>query len=356
MDCKLISCGWWWVCQYFNRDVVPSAFQCVYVCIIQASFFFYTFPLLKTACLKKLHLGDKSLAPQKPMVQLLQLLSNIKSPWTDITLQLTIASPQWTPAWLPQCSLCCLHYFVFKLECEVGQWTLHPFLYNTKNMLFLIIWGYKSLEVKGQSGLLLPPASSSQQSNHQGLPILHLGSSTPPWVSFGCAGASFANSSCPLSWSSGLGGGSPTHALLQRLLHHPPHIDTPVFLQSCLQSLFGISNVDLAAATWYTIYHIRLLTKRWFILHLGQHWAGRPTTLILNFLQTQLMSLLIPATYGITTSGPYSSSCSSSGLLMSAVSCVGGTEALQMKFTEYSFCLRTLAMWSRCFAAEPTQT
>ena len=323
-------------------------------------FFFYTFPLLKTACLKNSIWGTSPLPPRSLWYNyysyclIMSILSHLEltSPSNSLLLP-----PQWTPAWLPQCSLCCLHYFVFKLECEVGQWTLHPFLYNTKNMLFLIfIWGYKSLEVKGQSGLLLPPASSSQRSNSQGLPILHLSSSTPPWVSFGCAGASFANSSCPLSWSSGLGGGCPTHALLQQLLHHPPHIDTPVFLQSRLQSLFGISNVDLAAATWYTIYHIRLLTKRWFILHLGQHWVERLTTLILNFLQTQLMSLLIPATYGITTSDPYSSSCFSSGLLMSAVSCVGGTEALQMKFTEYSFCLRTLAMWSRCFAAEPTQT
>ena len=84
------------------------------------------------------------------------------------------------------------------------------------------------------------------------------GTSNPPWM---CR-ASFTNSSCPLSWSSGSGGGSPTHALLQRLLHHLPHIDIPVLLQSCLQSPFGLSDVDLTAATGDTICHIGLLTKR----------------------------------------------------------------------------------------------
>ena len=55
------------------------------------------------------------------------------------------------------------------------------------------------------------------------------------------------------------------------------------------------------------------------------------TTLMLNFLQTCQMSSLIPATLGITTSGALSS-CSSSWLLVSAVSCVGGAEALRIRF------------------------
>ena len=85
------------------------------------------------------------------------------------------------------------------------------------------------------------------------------------------------------------------------LLHHPPLAGISVFLQPRLQSPFGLSDVDLAAAAGDTIYNIGLFTRRQCILHFGQYRMEtvRPdlkTTLMLNFLQTHLMSSLIPAT------------------------------------------------------------
>ena len=80
-------------------------------------------------------------------------------------------------------------------------------------------WGYTSLEVKGQWGLLPLPVSSPQCSN-QGLPVLHLGLSAHRRVSSGCAGplSPAVPVLCygPVRWSppSELGGGSPTHAPL----------------------------------------------------------------------------------------------------------------------------------------------
>jgi len=50
-------------------------------------------------------------------------------------------------------------------------------------------------------------------------------------------------------------------------------------------------------------------------------------------LPTNTLDILThPSHIGITTSGPLSSSCPSSGVLVSAVFCVGGAEALRMKF------------------------
>ena len=46
------------------------------------------------------------------------------------------------------------------------------------------------------------------------------------------------------------------------LLHHTPLAGISVFFQSRLQSLFGLSDVDLAAAAGDTIYHIGLFTRR----------------------------------------------------------------------------------------------
>ena len=53
-----------------------------------------------------------------------------------------------------------------------------------QTLLFIAMhyWGYTSLEVKGRWGLLLP-ASSSQWSNNQGLPVLYPGWSAPLWMS-----------------------------------------------------------------------------------------------------------------------------------------------------------------------------
>ena len=49
-----------------------------------------------------------------------------------------------------------------------------------------------------------------------------------------------------------------------------------MFLQSRLQSPFGLSDVDLAAAAGDTIYHIGLFTRRQCILHFGQHRMESP--------------------------------------------------------------------------------
>ena len=46
------------------------------------------------------------------------------------------------------------------------------------------------------------------------------------------------------------------------LLHHPPLTGISVFLQSHLQSLSGLPDVDLATAAGNMIYHIGLFTKR----------------------------------------------------------------------------------------------
>ena len=65
------------------------------------------------------------------------------------------------------------------------------------------------------------PASSSQRSSNQGLPVLHLGWSALPQVSSGCAKPPSPTTPVlchgPVRWSppSGLGGGAPTHAPLQ---------------------------------------------------------------------------------------------------------------------------------------------
>ena len=45
------------------------------------------------------------------------------------------------------------------------------------------------------------------------------------------------------------------------LLCHSPLTGILVFLQSCLQSSFGLSDVDLTTAAGDMIYHIGLLTK-----------------------------------------------------------------------------------------------
>ena len=49
-----------------------------------------------------------------------------------------------------------------------------------------------------------------------------------------------------------------------------------MFLQPHLQSPFGLSDVDLAAAPGDTIYHIGLFTQWQCILHFGQHRTESP--------------------------------------------------------------------------------
>ena len=90
------------------------------------------------------------------------------------------------------------------------------------NIAFIAMhyWGYTSLEIKGRWGLLLP-ASSSQWSSNQGLPVFHLSWSASLRVLSGCAGPPSPTAPVlhhgpalcfPPSW---LDGDSPMHGLLQ---------------------------------------------------------------------------------------------------------------------------------------------
>ena len=108
-----------------------------------------------------------------------------------------------------------------------------------QTLLFIAMHYWGSLEVKGRWGLLLPPASSSQRSSNQGLPVLHLGWSTPLRVSSGCAGppSPTAPVLChgPALWSppSGSDGDSPMHAPLQLTSPSSPsrrHLGVPLVL------------------------------------------------------------------------------------------------------------------------------
>ena len=134
-----------------------------------------------------------------------------------------------------------------------------------QTLLFIAMhyWGYMSLEVKCRWGLLLP-ASTSQRSSNQGLPVLHLGWSAPLRMSSGCAGppSPTAPVLChgPALWGppSGSDGDSPMHASLQLTSPSSPsrrHLSVPLLSS-------GLPYIDLAAAAGDTIYHIGLLTKR----------------------------------------------------------------------------------------------
>ena len=85
------------------------------------------------------------------------------------------------------------------------------------------------------------------------------------------------------------------------LFCHPPLTGITVFRQSRFQSPFGLPNVDLAAVAGDTIYYIELLLSRGSVslalVNIKQRVCpDLKTTLMLNFLQTCLMSLVIPAT------------------------------------------------------------
>ena len=122
---------------------------------------------------------------------------------------------------------------------------------------------YTSLEVKGRWGLLLPPClliTAVQQPGASSPPSRLKRSSTG--VIWMCK-ASFTNN----SWSSAMvqyGGLLPVDQVVvlpcvfrySWLLHHPPLAGISVFFQPHLQSPFGLSNVDLAAAAGYCTYVI----------------------------------------------------------------------------------------------------
>ena len=98
----------------------------------------------------------------------------------------------------------------------------------------------------------------------------------------------------PTLWSppSGSGGDSSTHAPLQLTSPSSPPAGISVFLRSCLQSLSGLPNVDLAAAAGDTIYHMDCLPRgnvSFTLVNIGRRVCpDLKTTLMLNFLQTSL--------------------------------------------------------------------
>ena len=115
-----------------------------------------------------------------------------------------------------------------KITCRHFNWMLQSssgWKWKKCEQMLLFIamhyWGYTSWEVKGCEDCSSLPASSSQQSSNQGLPVLHLGWSTPTRMSSGCAGppSPTAPVLCygPIRWSipSGSRGGSLMHAPLQ---------------------------------------------------------------------------------------------------------------------------------------------
>ena len=131
------------------------------------------------------------------------------------------------------------------------------------------------------------------------------GTSSPPsWLKHSFVGiiwmcrASFTNSSCPLPWSSTVVSfpwfSHACSTTAMQLLHHPPLPDISVFFQFRLQSQFGLSDVDLAATAGDTLpqgsvsFTLVNIERR---VH-----PDLKTTLMLNFLQTHLMSSPIPAT------------------------------------------------------------
>ena len=93
---------------------------------------------------------------------------------------------------------------------------------NAAIILAMHYWGTCDWRSKVGEDFSSLPASSSQQSSNQGLPVLHLGWSAPLRMSSGCGGrASFINSSCPLPWSSMHCGFLPVDQMvvLPRMLH-----------------------------------------------------------------------------------------------------------------------------------------
>ena len=132
-------------------------------------------------------------------------------------------------------------------------------------LLFIAMhyWGYTSLEVKGRWGLLLPPCLLITAVQQPGT------SSPPSWLKRSSIGGLLHQqllSSAMVQY----GGLLPVDRVVvlphvfrySWLLHHPPLAGISVFLQPRLQSPFGFSDVDLAAAAGDTIYHIGLFTKR----------------------------------------------------------------------------------------------
>ena len=164
--------------------------------------------------------------------------------------------------------------------------------------------GYTSLEVKGQWGLLLPPCLLITAVQQPGTSVFHLGWSAPPQVSSGCAGSPSPTTPVlchgPVQWSppSGLSG---AHAPLQLISPSSPSCRHP-----------SVPSVSSPASVWSLWCRLGRSCRGYDI----PHWICLPggnvsftsvnierrvlpelkTTLMLNFLQTCLMSSLIPAT------------------------------------------------------------
>ena len=198
-----------------------------------------------------------------------------------------------------------------------GRWVNNNcMVHHLQNHIAMHYWGYMSLEVKGRWGLLLPPCLLITA-------VKQPGTSSP----LSQLKHSFTNISFPLSWSSTVVSSQwirwwfPTHALLQLTSPSPPsrrHLSVPSVSS-------GLPNVDLAAAAGDTIYHIRLLTKRWCILDFGQHWA-ESLPWLKDYSDVELPANMLDV---LTHSGHvwYHHQSSSSWLLVSAVACVCGAEA-----------------------------
>ena len=122
-----------------------------------------------------------------------------------------------------------------------------------QTLLFIAMhyWGYTSSEVRVGEDCSSLPASSSQWSSNQGLPVLHPGWSASLRVSSGCAGP--PSPTAPVlchAWSSTV----VSSQLIGWWFSHAwfatadlSIIPFSQFLQSHLQSPSGLHNVDLAA-------------------------------------------------------------------------------------------------------------
>ena len=170
-------------------------------------------------------------------------------------------------------------------------------------LLFIAMnyWGYMSLKVKGRWGLLLPPASSSQRSSKQGLPVLHLGWSTLPQVSSGCARPPSPTTPVlchdPVRWSphSGSGGGAPMRVPLQ--LTSP---SSPSRRHLGVLSIYAAANWEATERNTHwnpSMARLCILLFAWCFLWLAE-WQSSCSDLIMIFtVSVTLFTVIVAVIY-----------------------------------------------------------